>query len=97
MTRKEILAFLKSHKNEIYQKFKAKNIGLFGSFVKNENSNESDIDIYVEFEEKSFDNLTGLYEYLENNFHQKVDIYYPHKFSDERVLEKIKKEVIFYG
>ncbi|MEO1928255.1 MAG: nucleotidyltransferase domain-containing protein [Nautiliaceae bacterium] len=95
MTKKEILTFLKSHKNEIYKKFKAKKIGLFGFFAKNENNKKSDIDIYVEFEEKSFDNLVGLYEYLENNFHQRVDIYYPHKFSNKRVLEKIKKEVIY--
>ncbi|WP_456488599.1 nucleotidyltransferase family protein [Caminibacter pacificus] len=95
MTKREILNFLKSHKNEIYQKFKVRNIGLFGSFAKNENSKNSDIDIYVEFEEKTFDNLAGLYEYLENNFHQRVDIYYPHKFSDKRVLEKIKKELIY--
>ncbi len=26
-------------------------------------------DIYVEFKEKSVDNLVGLYEFLENSFH----------------------------
>ncbi|WP_456479799.1 nucleotidyltransferase family protein [Nautilia sp.] len=95
MTQKEILFFLKSHKNEIYQKFKAKKIGLFGSFAKSENNKNSDIDIYVEFEEKNFENLAGLYNYLENHLQKKVDIYYPHKFSNQQVLKKIQKEVIY--
>ncbi|NPA11327.1 MAG: hypothetical protein GXO62_03705 [Epsilonproteobacteria bacterium] len=94
MSKKEILKFLKTHKIEIYQKFKVKNIGLFGS-IKNLDRKNSDIDIYVEFEEKNFDNLAGLYEYLEKNLQKKVDIYYPHKFSNKKVLENIKKEVIY--
>ena len=92
MRKEEVLEFLKTHKSEIEKKFKVKKIGVFGSILNKENPN--DIDFYVEFKEKNFDNLAGLWAYLEKEF-KKVDIYYPHKFSNKTILEKIKKEVIY--
>ena len=42
---------LKNHENEIKEKFHVKRIGLFGSYVRHEENEESDIDILVKFEE----------------------------------------------
>ena len=51
MNLEEIEKILAEHKEELYQKYKIKEIGIFGSFVRGEESKESDVDIVVEFEE----------------------------------------------
>jgi len=88
----KVLDFLKKHKKEIKEKFKVRKIGVFGSIINNQNP--EDIDFYVEFEEKNFDNIAGLWSYLEKRF-KKVDIYYPHKFSNKKILTNIKNKVIY--
>lgn len=52
-------------------------IGLFGSFVREENDEDSDIDLLVSFrpDEERFDNLMELYDLFENAFRdKKVDV-----------------------
>ncbi|WP_196799795.1 nucleotidyltransferase family protein [Desulfurobacterium sp.] len=53
-----------------------KKIGIFGSFVRNEQTNSSDIDVLVEFEKghKDFFNYMGLKYYLESLFKREVDL-----------------------
>ena len=95
MTKIEILNLLNKEKTFLKEKFKVKKIGLFGSYAKNIENKKSDIDIYVEFYEKNFDNISGLWVYLENKLNKKVDLYYPNKFSNGFILNKIKKEVLY--
>ncbi len=70
MTNKEyILSALKSKKAD----FSAKGIrqlGLFGSYVRNEQTEKSDIDILIDFdpEKETFDNYLAVYELLEKLF-----------------------------
>lgn len=45
---KEIRAVLLEHKQELKEKYGVSNIGIFGSYVRNENRKSSDIDILVE-------------------------------------------------
>jgi predicted nucleotidyltransferase len=58
------------------RKYGIKKIGLFGSYVRNEQCMESDIDILVEFEKgkKTFDNYMELKFFLEDLFKCKVDL-----------------------
>jgi len=53
-----------------------KRIGLFGSYIRNEQKDRSDIDILVEFEknQKTFDNYMDLKFFLEDLFKSKVDL-----------------------
>ncbi|MDD8018318.1 MAG: nucleotidyltransferase family protein [Bacteroidota bacterium] len=48
-SRNEIELLLKQHKKELESIFFIKEIGLFGSFVRNEQNERSDVDILVEF------------------------------------------------
>ena len=61
MNTKHILTKLRGLKPIITARYKAKEIGLFGSFVRGEQTASSDIDVLVEFEEEAdlFD-LIGL-------------------------------------
>jgi uncharacterized protein len=47
----EIKELLKQHKAEVLKEYKVKEIGIFGSIVRNEGRKRSDIDILVEYDE----------------------------------------------
>ncbi len=77
MTTKEfILSSLKSKEKDI-SKFGIRAIGLFGSYVRDEQSENSDIDILIDFEpdKENFDNFMAVYDMIEKLFkNQRVDI-----------------------
>lgn len=59
-TLREIKEILLAHKKELRQKYKIKEIKIFGSYVRNEQENRSDIDILVDFYE-----VPDLYKFIE--------------------------------
>ena len=95
MTKEDILQKIQSQENFIKQEFGVEKIGLFGSYAKDEQTDSSDIDFYVEFRKKTFDNLAGLWVYLEDLFHKKIDILHKHGNSNRIILKSIQKEVIY--
>lgn len=95
-TRKDILSKLKSNKDKILN-FGITNIGLFGSYVRNEETNISDIDILIDFDPKNetYDNLIAVYDFLENVFKgTKVEVVTKNGLSPY-IGPKILKEVIY--
>jgi predicted nucleotidyltransferase len=88
------LSKLRELKPAILADYKAKNIGLFGSFVRGEQSEDSDIDVLVEFEEGAdlFD-LVGLGQYLEEVLQHKVDVV-PKRAIRPELRESILQEVM---
>ena len=68
---------LKSHKNELYAKYKIKDIAVFGSYIKGKADENSDIDILIEFESDANISLLGyigLENYLSSLLGVKVDL-----------------------
>jgi uncharacterized protein len=51
LTRDEVLALLRKHKVEFKKKYHVANMELFGSYARNEQTDESDVDVMVEFAE----------------------------------------------
>ncbi len=70
-----ILATIQRHKAE-FSSFGVNRIGLFGSYVRNEQTPRSDIDILVDFlpEQGSYDNYMAVYDLLEHLFKKKVEV-----------------------
>jgi predicted nucleotidyltransferase len=70
-----ILQALASNKQQL-NSFGVKEIGLFGSYARNEQSNESDIDLLVDIqpEKKTFQNFMKLAYYLEGLLGRKVEL-----------------------
>lgn len=95
MTKIEILNELTNNKSYIEKEFEVDKIGLFGSYAKDEQTENSDIDIYVEFKNKTFDNLAGLWNYLEELYHKKIDLFHKHKNNNEVIISNIQKDVIY--
>jgi hypothetical protein len=59
LTRQAILTRLADN-GALLQKFHVRRIGLFGSYARQEQTKQSDIDLLVEFESASFDNFMNL-------------------------------------
>jgi len=72
----EIKIALIRNKEKINREFKVREIGIFGSFVRGEQKETSDIDILVEFEKegRTFDNYMNLKFFLEDLFQRRVDL-----------------------
>ncbi len=68
-----ILKFLKENKQQLKEKYDIKQIGLFGSFSREEENIDSDIDILVDMP-SSFNNFFDLKYFLEENFKRDVDL-----------------------
>ncbi|MFP4461228.1 MAG: nucleotidyltransferase family protein [Thermotogota bacterium] len=90
MERNTILEFLKKNTQE-FNKFGVKKIGLFGSFASRRNTNNSDIDILVEFKtgEKTFDNYMDLKFFLEDRLKRKVDL-----VIEKNIKTELKEEIL---
>jgi predicted nucleotidyltransferase len=89
----KIIYELKNHKLEIEKDFNVKEIGVFGSYVRGEESSDSDIDILVDFE-KPIDlfRFLDLEEKLSELFNKKVDLV-SKKSLKPFIGEQILKEV----
>lgn len=70
MDKTDILNFLKENKEQLESKYHIKKIALFGSYAKNTQNQNSDIDILVDMP-PSFDAYYELKEFLEKSFQKK--------------------------
>ena len=71
----EILQVLNGLKAEVRQKYRAEIKGIFGSYVKGEQKEGSDIDVLVEFDEgANLLDFTGLSLFLEEKLNCRVDV-----------------------
>jgi len=95
LQKEDILATLSEHKAFLQKTYEVDKIGLFGSFANETQTLQSDIDIYVEFKHKTFRNIAGLWVYLENLYHRKIDLLHKHNQSKGAIFEQIQKEVIY--
>jgi len=94
-TLQRIKEILEKHKIELRQRFKVKDIGIFGSYARGEQKKRSDIDILVEFEEPiSLLKLVSLENFLREMLQVKVEVI-PKKDVRPELKEKIFKEVIY--
>lgn len=74
-THKQIEQVLREHKTELAEKYKVKEIGVFGSYVRGEEKKTSDVDILVEFEEiPDLFKFIELERYLEKLLGLRVDL-----------------------
>ncbi len=94
MTKEYILNFLKTNKQLLNDKYNVTKIGLFGSYAKDMANENSDIDLAIVSTKKDFFLREDLREFLESNFHLKVDIGYIDSFR-EYYKEKIEKDLIY--
>lgn len=96
-TLKEIIKIIQEHKKELKEKYGVKEIGIFGSHVRGENKEGSDLDILVSFEPDSDMDLikfVELEEYLSELIGVKVDLVMKTALKP-RIGKRILKEVSY--
>ena len=96
LTKKDILTAIKSRKSEL-TKLGVNGIGLFGSYVREEQSDKSDIDILLDFDpsKESFDNYMAVYDIVESLFkNKKIEIVTKNGLSPY-IGPKILNEVVY--
>jgi len=74
MNKDIVLKKLEEFKNNPENNYKIKQIGLFGSIVKGQNNEDSDIDIVIKTDKADLFAMVHLKKYFENIFERKVDI-----------------------
>jgi len=95
-TLEKVVSAIKRNEEVIKKKFKVREIGIFGSIVRGEETEKSDIDIIVEFESdgKNFDNYMELKFFLEELLGVSVDLVSKSAIK-ERLKAKILEEVVY--
>ena|SRR5437016_4325831 len=72
-TRSEIFDLLEQNRETI-REFGVSELGVFGSFARDEQTEKSDVDVLVELEKHTFDAYMDLLFFLEDLFGRKVDL-----------------------
>lgn len=90
----EISEVLGNLKLEARQRFKAEIKGIFGSYVRGEQKEGSDLDVLVEFDEgANLLHFVGLAEFLEEKLHLRVDVV-PESALRKEIKEPILREKV---
>jgi len=92
MTKEAIINYLTLHKKEFAQKYNIEKIGLFGSYVRDEAMENSDIDIFVKMKPDLL-KMVELKEKIEKDLKKKVDIVREHKHIKPFLLKMIQKDI----
>ena len=96
LTAATVVDALRQHRSNL-NRFSVKTIALFGSCAKDASTDSSDLDFVVEFSEPTYDNFTGLEQFLEDLFQRPVDILTPSGVDSIRVpsiTEDIKRTLV---
>lgn len=72
-SRGDIFNLLEKHREEI-KAFGVLELGIFGSFAREEQTEKSDVDVLVELDLRTFDAYMNLLFFLEDLFDRKVDL-----------------------
>ncbi|MBW4593472.1 MAG: nucleotidyltransferase family protein [Brasilonema angustatum HA4187-MV1] len=94
-TLEEIRRWLIQHKPVLQERYKVSELGIFGSYIREQQTETSDVDVLVEFSETpSLLKFVNLENYLSDNLGVKVDLV--HKAGlKPRIGERILTEVVY--
>lgn len=93
MTRNDCIEILKQAEPYIRKTYEVQSMQMFGSTARGTNTEESDIDLYVDMPPK-MTYLVRLSKYLEELLGKSVDLVLPSKSPDTFLLNEIKRDGI---
>lgn len=89
-----IKQIIKELKPELEKKFHVSSIGIFGSIVRNDFSENSDVDIIVDFSQPIGIEFIDLADLLEEEFHEQVDLV-SKKGIKPQYFSSIENEIVY--
>ena len=90
----QIKTKLEIHKKELFEKYPIKDLAIFGSYARNEQNPNSDLDLMVEFHSRVGSEFIELADKLEEILGIKVDLV-SKKGIKERYFDRIKEDLIY--
>jgi hypothetical protein len=94
INKKVIVNYLSEHYQEFKEKYNVEKIGLFGSYARDEATDESDIDIFIIMPPKMFDEIAIKHK-IEEDLGKEVDTIRKHKNISLLLLKSIERDVIY--
>jgi predicted nucleotidyltransferase len=85
---------LAAHREKLVEKYPIRTLAIFGSYSRNEQKENSDLDILVEFSSKIGIKFVDLAEDLENILGQKVDLVSKNGIK-EKYYKRISTELVY--
>ena len=95
MNKELILKTLRKFKKDNEKKYHLIKIGIFGSYAKNKENENSDIDVVVQLSKQDLYELIGIKQELEQEFHKSVDIISYREKMNNFLKDRINKEAIY--
>lgn len=93
----DIIKFLSDYISFLKDEYHISRLGLFGSFARNEQNDNSDIDIILEFQEGTeniYERKNALREFLSKHFQRDVDLC-REKYLKPYVKDYLKNEIVY--
>ncbi len=95
MGRDDILAILRDFKNNFADKYGIVEIGVFGSVARNEERDDSDLDICIKTKTPDAFAMVHIKEEIENRVHKHVDIVRVREKMNPYLKERIEKDGVY--
>ena len=95
MKKEKIIDALIKERQFLKENYGVDRIALFGSYAKGLENQDSDVDLFVEFDKPNYSSLMGLYIYLEIKLNTKIDIVRNGPHLSKRFINTIKNELIY--
>lgn len=89
-----VLNYLKEHIKDFQKRYELEQIGIFGSYAREEATDNSDIDIFVKMK-PTLSNFIDIKEELEAAFHKPVDIVRIRDKMNPYLLKRIQKDGVY--
>ncbi|MDR0327730.1 MAG: nucleotidyltransferase domain-containing protein [Planctomycetaceae bacterium] len=95
LTREDILQILRNNKERFAEKYGVTKLGLFGSFARNEATEESDVDVCVELTDVTCDIILDLQEEIMKKTSRPVDIIHVRNRMNTLLKKRIERDAVY--
>ena len=95
MTKNQIIDYLSKYKKDFTDKYQISNLILFGSYSRDENRDDSDVDIAIDTKLSDYFLLYDFKDMLEKKFKTKVDLIRMRENMNQSLKKRILKDGIY--
>ena len=95
MEKEDIIRYLASKKKDFEQEFGVTRIGIFGSYAKNREREDSDLDVVVEMNKPDLLAMVGVKQAIEEDLGIEVDIIRNRKRMNQKLKKRINKDAVY--
>lgn len=93
-SKEDILRCLNENREVLKERFGVEKIALFGSVARDDATENSDIDLFVSFDRRTFRKIAATWNFLEKKLGNKVDLVYDHPGLRESLRREIERDMI---